>query len=165
MRKLIVSFCILLLTGSVLKANNADLFQLDENIIISSFTDLNELESYLEDQENLSLSSMMKMNDPFLSNINLSDELQSAYTNSLLSEDPMGIPSFWWGFGAGCIGMTTGYGFWLGIVGILAVYFITDDKAETKKATWGCVAGSAAGCVGFLILYMLILGASFATYY
>jgi Na+/proline symporter len=61
------------------------------------------------------------------------------------AEPPLGIPSFWWG----CI---------IGVWGIAVVYFVTEDKEETKQALKGCIIGTLVWVVLYFGFYVWILG-------
>ena len=69
-------------------------------------------------------------------------------TDIFFDEPPLGIPSFWWGF---CIGV------W----GIAVVYFVTEDRDETKLAFKGCVVGTLVYVVLYVGFYVWILGNAF----
>ena len=115
----------------------------------------NEDAIYSEFQEIDALSDMLLSNDVSADEITDNTMLENVSMNASLplsaDEDgttgpPLGIPSFL----GGCV---------LSWVGILLVYFLTEEnKAETKKAVWGCVAGAAA----YILFYVVVYGASFA---
>ena len=62
-------------------------------------------------------------------------------------EKALGIPSFCWG---GCCG----------IAGLAIVYFVTENKDETVKALWGCVAST----VIYVAVYFIAGIGSLAVY-
>jgi hypothetical protein len=66
--------------------------------------------------------------------------------STLRGEPPLGIPSFAWG---ACFG----------VAGIAIVYFVSDDRDETKKAFTGCVVVQGV-VVLIYIVYVVIVGAS-----
>ena len=71
-------------------------------------------------------------------NVNL-----SSHSNfSLVYGPPLGIPSFAWGL---CCGLP----------GLAVVYFVADDKEETKKAFYGCVTSTVVG----VVVNVAVLGA------
>jgi hypothetical protein len=63
----------------------------------------------------------------------------------------LGIPSFAWG---AC----------LGVAGIAIVYFVADDRDETKKALIGCAVVEGGLFVVYVIVWVLILGSGFAAF-
>lgn len=128
-------------------ANNASLFQLDEQSIENQFADLNELESIIEANEGVTLSGIQS------GELNLSPELKAKVKGLSdgmnLMEPPLGIPGFWWG----CV---------LGPLGILLAYLLSDqDRDETKSALWGCLIGYGAGFLLYVIFVVLIFGGTF----
>lgn len=131
-------------------ANNASLFQLDEQSIENQFADLNELENIIEANEGITLSGIQN------GELNLSPELNAKVKGLSdgmnLMEPPLGIPGFWWG----CV---------LGPLGILLAYLLSDqDRDETKSALWGCLVGYGAGFLLYIIIWVLILGAGFGSF-
>lgn len=62
-------------------------------------------------------------------------------------EKALGIPSFCWG---GCCG----------IAGLAIVYFVTENKDETVKALWGCIATT----VIYVAVYFIAGIGTLATY-
>ena len=125
-------------------AGNAELFQLDEQEINAEFAQLNELEAFVESNEGITASEI-NVDNPLLTNLETSSEVLGALS-SFASEPPLGIPSFLWG----CV---------LGVAGIAIVYFVADDRDETKKALVGC-AVSAGVSILFWVVYVVIIGAS-----
>ena len=81
---------------------------------------------------------------------NLIESMNLVSDSSLPSDTKnpvLGIPSFLWGCG-------------LGVVGILVVYIVSDeDKVETKKALWGCLAWTAVVVVADVIWWGSLGGA------
>lgn len=65
---------------------------------------------------------------------------------------PGALNSFWWSFVLSAVGTYSIYGVVLGPISVLVVYLSSDaDKAETKKALWGWLAGSAVGATAKFI--------------
>jgi len=65
--------------------------------------------------------------------------------------DPMPVlPAFWWG----CF---------LGWVGILIVYLVTEDRDQTRSALWGCIVNGLFGCVIYAFA-ILIYGAAWGSW-
>ncbi|MEX1190249.1 MAG: hypothetical protein WED33_13400 [Bacteroidia bacterium] len=144
MRKVLFS-TILAFAFSLGYAGNAELFLLDEQEINAEFAQLNELEAFVEANEGITASEINAEN-PLVSNLATSNDVLDALA-SFGGEPPLGIPSFLWGF---CFN----------IAGVALVYFVADDRDETKKAWVGCGV-SAALYIVWVVVYVLIIGNSF----
>jgi 4-hydroxybenzoate polyprenyltransferase len=129
-------------------AGNADLFSYDRDQINDEFAELNMLENYVKINEGITLTSLVNENNPLIAGITVSNPFAPAIP---FDEPPLGIPSFWWGC---CIGV------W----GIAVVYFVTEDKEETKQAFKGCVLGTLVGLVLYVGVYVWILGNAYWWY-
>ncbi len=147
---------LLVLAGAVacmlslgVKASNADLFQVDETGVKQKLNGLNQLENYVNKHEGVTLSDLKANHSEMLANVEDSDAQGILGTLSAFGDTPLGIPAFVWGL---CLG-------WVGIV---IVYFVTDDKEETKKALWGCLLGSAIYAI-FYVIYVVLIVASAAS--
>ena len=133
MKKLFVSiFSLVLSAGTTLFANDSDLFKLDYSAVKAEFSQLDQLETMVTSNADVTYSNLMLTNSGLVASMRLVPE-------SLLPGGDkypvLGIPSFLWGCG-------------LGIVGMLCVYIISDqDKVETKKALWGCITWTLVGSV------------------
>lgn len=125
---------------------NADLFKVDDQEINAEFAQLNELEQFVEANEGLTLSEI-NINNPLLQNLNNSSDILGVLS-TLRGEPPLGIPSFAWG---ACFG----------VIGIAIVYFVTDDREESKKALTGCVVVEGALLLIYLVVVVVILGNGF----
>ena len=114
----------------------ASLFALDEAAIYQSVEELTKLEQYLATQGETSLSQLQENGDPMIAGIQFSSD------HSLnLTEPPLGIPSFIWGF---C----------LGFVGMAIVYFITEDREEVMSALYGCLVSGVISAVVQVIVFL-----------
>lgn len=138
-------------TFSVSFAGNAELFQVDEQEINAEFAQLNELEAFVEANEGITFQEVSIKKDMLLKNVvNTSNPTNLNITEG---EPPLGIPSFLWGFCptfvplAGCV---------LGAGGVLLVYFVADDRDETKKALIGYGVAILIN-VAFVVVYTLVL--------
>lgn len=125
-----------------MKANDAELFNLDYNAVQTEFAQLNQIGDMVAANPELTYSSLLETNSNLVESTNLAG-------NSALpigSGDPvLGIPSFLWG----CV---------LGVVGMAVVYIVSEqDMDETKKSLWGCIAGSVA----WTVLYFVVWGTAF----
>lgn len=121
-----------------------ELIEFNEDAIYSEFQDIEALSEVLASED---VSAEEISDNTLLENVSMNASLPLAADEEGTTGPPLGIPSFLWG----CI---------LSWVGILLVYLLTEEnKDETKKAVWGCVAGTAA----YVLFYVLIYGAAFAT--
>jgi hypothetical protein len=125
-------------------STNADLFQVNEEELNVEFAQLNELESYVNSNEGVTMSSM-ETNSPLLQNVTTTGDalgILSAY-----GEPPLGIPSFLWGF---CFN----------VAGVAVVYFVADDRDETKKAFIGCAVSGGLYLLWW-VFWVLVAGNAF----
>lgn len=131
---------VLALSTLSMRASVADLFTIDKATISSEMTDLSALESYVEMNQGITLTDVQSMNNVLTANVLTAEESPFSQTSILRrgGDAPLGIPSFVWGF---C----------LGVPGIAIVYFVSEDKDETMKAVWGCVAEAALVGVIYII--------------
>lgn len=141
-KTLLSSVFALIIAVSGVFAGNADLFSYDRDQINDEFTELNMLENYVKINEGITLTSLVNENHPLIAGISVSNPFNPAIP---FSDVPLGIPSFWWGC---CIGV------W----GVAVVYFVTEDKEETKIALKGCVVGTLVGVVLYFGVYIWALG-------
>ena len=125
-------------------AGNAELFKVDEQVISEKFRGLDQLETYVNQNEGVVLTDVQARESSLVKNF---DAKGSLGMFSMNSEAPLGIPSFIWG----CT---------LGWVGILIVYLISEDKKETMMALWGCIANGAIGIVIYIIYIAWVLSLS-----
>ncbi|MFM2284534.1 MAG: hypothetical protein RLZZ543_30 [Bacteroidota bacterium] len=130
-------------------AENADLFKVDDQEINAEFAQLNELEQFVSANEGITLSEINPSN-PLVQNMSNSSDILGVLS-TLRGDPPMGIPSFAWG---AC----------LGVAGIAIVYFVADDRDETKKALIGCVVVEGGLLLVYVIVWVLILGTGFAAF-
>jgi hypothetical protein len=116
-------------------------FTFNEAVINDVLSELNELDAYLENNEEATYETLLASGSELLADIESSASPMGMADQA--GEPPLGIPSFLWG----CV---------FGILGLLVVYIMTEqDKVETKKALWGCVASTAVS----VVLYMVVWGA------
>lgn len=133
---------VMALTVSGSYASKKDVFSFDEAKLNAEFSGLNELESKVKADKNLTYDVLVKSGEADKYNLNAG----SMSSPSLgMGEPPLGIPSFLWG----CV---------FGVIGILIVYLISEDKEETKKALYGCITFG----IVYVIVYILVF-ASYAT--
>ncbi|MFY7910371.1 MAG: lipoprotein [Emticicia sp.] len=111
----------------------------NEQAVNAEFEKLNKLEEFVAANEGVTIEDVQ--------NTELTQDLKldTNVTNAVAAgELPLGIPAFWWG----CV---------LGLLGVLAVYLITDkDKEQTKKALYGCLAWTV-----LWVVYVVAVGSIF----
>jgi hypothetical protein len=125
-------------------AADAALFEVNEQEISTEFAQLDELESYVNANDGVTFSSMDASN-PLLANVSAGNS--SLGVVSSLAEVPLGIPSFLWGF---CFN----------VAGVAIVYFVADDREETRKAFIGC-AVSGGLYILWWVFWVLVAGNAF----
>ncbi len=107
----------------------------NEQAVNAEFEKLNKLEEFVAANEGVTIEEVQ--------NTELTQDLKldTNVTNAVAAgELPLGIPAFWWG----CV---------LGLLGVLAVYLITDkDKDQTKKALYGCLAWTVLWVVYYFVV-------------
>ncbi|HOY48888.1 MAG TPA: hypothetical protein PL185_03500 [Flavobacteriales bacterium] len=126
-------------------AESADLFKVDDQEINTEFAQLNELEQFVNANEGITLEEINPSN-PLVQNVNNSSDILGILS-TLRGDAPLGIPSFVWGL---CLS-------W---VGVLVVYFVADDRDETKKAFTGCAVNAGLYII-WIVVYVVIIGNSF----
>ena len=140
MKKLLFTALLALAFNMGNATENADLFKVDDQEINAEFAQLNELEQFVEANEGLTLSEI-NTNNPLVQNLNNSSDILGVLS-TLRGEPPLGIPSFAWG---ACFG----------VAGVAIVYFVSDDRDETKKAFKGCVIVEGSLLVIYLVLIVV----------
>lgn len=132
MRK--IFFLLMWLVTGLSYAHTADLFRYDARKVEQSLVTANLLDKYVSSHHTDWYAVKNQAN--FLLRSFVAEDI------NLFNKGPeslMGIPPFWWGFV-------------LNWVGVLLVYFITDQNKEyATEALYGCIAGS-----------LLYVGLSFA---
>jgi hypothetical protein len=109
-------------------AGQADLFSYDSDAIDKNLQALEELEVFVASNPDVTLSDLQAHQNALVNDLNLANN-SSGMSLNLSGEPALGIGGFWWG----CV---------LNWVGILVVYLVAEDPAETKKALWGCIVNS-----------------------
>lgn len=114
-------------------------FSFDEALINNELNELNELDAYVEANDNVTFASLEDESSSLIANVSSSASPMGMAGGA--EEPPLGIPSFLWG----CV---------FGVVGLVVVYIMTEqDMDETKKAFWGCVVSSAVSVVIYLVIW------------
>lgn len=143
MLAVVASFCVTLFSN----ANNAELFSYDKNAVNVELSDLQTLEEFVNSNPGVTLADLKLNNNQLVSNLNISANSFGGLLAGI--EPPLGVPSFAWG----CV---------FGVAGVAVVYFVADDKEETKKAFKGCVVGTLTWTV-FYVIYVALIVSSAST--
>ena len=115
--------------------NESQVMMFNEQAVNAEFEKLNKLEQYVTSHEGTTIEDVK--NTELTENLNLDTNVANAV---VAGELPLNIPAFWWG----CV---------LGLLGVLAVYLITDkDKEQTKKALYGCLAWTVVWVVYYVVV-------------
>lgn len=114
--------------GGEQDASAAALFSFDEAAVYQSVAELTALEQFVKANDGTILADLQSMNHNLVAGLIFADP--SGITLNPLNV--LGIPSFVWGI---C----------LGPLGLAIVYFVEQDKSETKKAFWGCLINAVIG--------------------
>ncbi len=129
---LFLPFLLLCVFSSYAENTNADLL-INNTEVSSELSQLSALEKYLEAHPGATLNDLKSENNQLV-DANLLNSMAAGDKNPVI-----GIPSFLWGCG-------------FGVVGLAIVYFVAEDQAETKKALWGCVVGTAIEAAAYFLL-------------
>ena len=124
-------------------SSDSDLFKVDQKKVDSYMMNIEKIESLVQQNSNDYLVTY-DLNPQLFEKSNLNTTLNFSL---VYGDPPLGIPSFVWGL---CCGVS----------GLAVVYFVTDDKEETKKALYGCATSGVIGA----IFYIAGIGASAAAY-
>ena len=144
MKKLLILASMLILIGvGKSMAGQADLFSYDAVTIENQMAQLDQLEGYVMDNPGITLGQMASSGNSLASLVSGPNSINGF---NQINEKVFGIPSFLWG----CV---------FSWVGVLVVYFISQDKAETKSAIIGCVV-EAVLAVGWSVVWSVVLGNS-----
>jgi len=133
------------MAGSTLSISSTDeaAVNFDETEIYSSFDQVNNLVSYVSENENVTYADAASFDKSMVENVSSSAAL--ALNNSNAGDPPF-VGAFIWG----CV---------LNWVGILIVALTTDmDKDQIMKSVWGCVASTVFWSLWYVIYYAIILG-------
>ena len=129
MKKLLILASMLILIGvGNTMANQADLFSYDAVTVGNQMAQLDQLEGYVLDNPGITLGDMTSNGNALASLVSGPNGIGGF---NGINEKVFGVPSFLWG----CV---------FSWVGVLVVYLVGQDKAETKSAIIGCVVGAVA---------------------
>jgi len=109
-------------------AGQADLFRYDAVTIENQMVQLDQLEGYVLDNPGITLGQMATNGNTLATLVSDPNGINGF---NLITEQVFGIPGFLWG----CV---------FSWVGVLVVYLVSQDRAETKSAIIGCVVGAIA---------------------
>lgn len=138
MKKLLILASMLILIGvGKTMANQADLFSYDAVTVENQMAQLDQLEGYVLDNPGITLGDMTSNGNALASLVSGPNGIGGF---NGINEKVFGIPSFLWG----CV---------FSWVGVLVVYLVGQDKAETKSAIIGCVVGAVAYSAFYAIYY------------
>ncbi|TSA38299.1 MAG: hypothetical protein D4R64_03240 [Porphyromonadaceae bacterium] len=143
MKKLLILASMLILIGvGKSMAGQADLFSYDAVTIENQMAQLDQLEGYVLDNPGITLGQMATDGNALASMVSDPNGINGF---NLINEKVLGIPSFLWG----CV---------FSWVGVLVVYLMGQDKAETKSAIIGCVVGAVAYSAFYGVYYFALSG-------
>jgi hypothetical protein len=112
--------------------------EFNDSEIYEAFADISTLDQYLQTNEDKTYSDLELEDSSMLAGVSSSTTLP--LSSSASDELALGIPSFLWG----CV---------FGIIGVVVVYLMTDEnKEQTKKAVYGCVASTVVGVVFYIVV-------------
>ncbi|MFA5329624.1 MAG: hypothetical protein WC384_17655 [Prolixibacteraceae bacterium] len=117
--------------------------EFDDAEIYAAFAEVSDLDQYLAQNENKTYTDVSQENGTLLSGISSSSSMPFTASSDELV---MGIPSFFWG----CV---------FGWVGLLVVYLVLENKEQTKKALYGCVAATAV----WIVFYVVVIATAATT--
>lgn len=142
-RFLSLAFLISAFAVNDLKADNSDLFNFEIDEVNTELAQVEELDQYLDQNENVSFADLQAAGSPMVENVSDQAMMSPAMAKR---HRVLGIPSWIWG----CV---------FGVAGVAIVYFVSENKDETKEALWGCVGASVVG----IILYFAVFAAAAST--
>lgn len=135
MKKSIVLFLLFFQSFfSIALTENYSCLTLDEEQISREFAELNQLEKFVAEHEGLSLAELQTNYPQVLENFKDNPENFNGMEKIVRGggETPLGIPAFIWG----CV---------LGIIGLVIVALVADDRELTKQALYGCIVSALIG--------------------
>jgi len=143
MRKAIFTIALAVAYNLGFASENAEVFQVNEQEMNAEFAQLNDLEAYVDANEGITMSEIGQDN-PLVLNVAASSDVLGVLS-ALRGDPPLGIPSFLWGF---CFT----------VAGVALVYFVADDRDETKKAFIGCAVSGGIYLLWWLFVVVIFNG-------
>lgn len=142
MKKLLILASMLLLIGvGKSMAGQADLFSYDAVTVENQMAQLDQLEGYVLGNPGITLGEMTTNGNALASLVSDPNGISGF---NLTNERVFGVPSFLWG----CV---------FSWVGILVVYLVGKDPAETKSAIIGCVVGALAYSAFYGVYWVAVI--------
>jgi hypothetical protein len=137
MKKLLLAFVACFVFASSSYAINADLFKLDETKINAEFAELNELETYVSMNENVTIHNIYAENAGLVAGMNLSYGSEGMMARNGFTLDDIEWGSFAWGFCCWPVGIFT--------------VLLNDDKGTNHKISYFIGWGTSAvlGGIGY----------------
>jgi hypothetical protein len=129
MKKLLLAIVACFVFTSLSYGTNSDLFELDEAKINAEFTELNELETYVSMNENVTIHTVYEQNAGLVAGMNLSYGPEGMMARNGFSLDDMEWGSFAWGFCCWPIGIFT--------------VLLNNDKGSNHKISYFIGLGTA----------------------
>lgn len=129
-------------------SSDSDLFKVDQKKVDSYMINIEEIESLVQQNNNDYLATY-DLNPQLFDNSNLNTTLNFSL---VYGDPPLGIPSFVWGL---CCGVS----------GLAVVYFVADDKEETKKALYGCATSTVIGSIVYFAAFATAAATTSNLYY
>ena len=147
----VLTFFILFATNLWAADTDTSLFNYDKNKVEIEFRNLSNLEKFINDNPQASDEELL-IAYPDLNNMrtiygySLQDNLELSKKGNL--------PAFWFCFILSAVGSYFIYGAVAGPIAVGIVYYASDkDKIETRKAIWGCLAGTVVGVGMYFIMH------------
>ncbi len=157
--KRIITLSVILLVTQLGFAKKASLFTYDRAKVELSMATVNVVDRFLENHP-MDLDALLADNEVLKT---LADEAQMpvpAFSDTLKSW------AFWGNFAltAGGMFLISIFGVGCGLVGILVVYLITNDREQTLNSLYGCIAGGVVGAGCLIALYGALSAGSASAY-
>lgn len=120
----------------------------NESEIYDAFADVSDLDQYLALNDNKTFTDISQKNGTLLNGIASSTTLPLTASSDELV---LGIPSFLWG----CV---------FNVAGMVVVYLVLENKEETKKALYGCIASTVVWVALNFLVFAVATTAATTTY-
>ena len=133
---------------SITKSEIQSVTEFDESEIYDAFSEVSGLDQYLAQNNDKTYTDISQENATLLSGISATTTLPFSTSSDELV---LGIPSFLWG----CV---------FGWVGLLVVYLVLENKAQTKKALYGCIVSTVVS-IGLWVFVIAATSSSSAPTY
>ncbi len=137
MKKIIVLASLTLLIAGTSMAGQTGLFSYNQEAVEVAMNDLTSLENFVLENPGVSLSDMIASENELVAEMTHSS---SYYGFDMMNDKALGIGGFLWG----CC---------LGPIGVLVVWLVADDPAETKRSLIGCVVNALLGGGSYFYQY------------